>query len=569
MAHESGRLRRPQRVTRLAIACALAAGCADRPIPLPELTADLAGPTNDLGVRDAAVSDLAAADLAVPWLRQIAPLSTSTVTARRPTVSWEGGSQAAQAELCRDRACTQRIGGATTDAKGNRARPDSPLPPGVVFWRVRDGASVTSTWELFVGARDAAVDSSYGTTLDVNGDGLGDVAVAGPLYGFNGLTPGYVYLGAAAGMSSAPAATLTDPAAPGPVWLGMWRLSSAGDLDGDGYGDLVYSSIQNDTPNPTLGGLVHVIYGGAGGLGSARSTLLGAPAGTAQFGHAVAALGDFDGDGYGDLLVTTVNDTPPAFIYYGGAAGLDSGRFARIDNASFSEGFTAVAGDFNGDGLGDFVLSADQDQLGGVQPRGRAFVFYGTAGPPLAPSEIDAPANVLRFSSFLAALDLNGDGYCDLLSAGDPNSDGNVYVYRGGAGGLSAQPAQTLARPSGLPGFASAGDLDGDGRDDLLFGAGSQVGRASVLLSGSAGPLSLSGPGNFGVSLSGANDVDGDGHEDIIVGAPGLPLGRAFIYYGRAGGLAVPDGGRSPLEIDSPPFDGGSGAFGGWVAGKL
>ena len=164
--------------------------------------------------------------------RLVAPLSTAIVTSRRPTLRWvlPPSLDGAHVEICRDRACAIVI--KTVDAAGTRGRPSTDLPTGVVFWRVLGragtvtGSTWSRTWKFAVDARTAAVDASWGTVGDVNGDGYADVVV-----GANGALrntgKAFVYLGSATGLGTAPATALTGPDGDGN--LGS-SIASAGDV---------------------------------------------------------------------------------------------------------------------------------------------------------------------------------------------------------------------------------------------------------------------------------------------------------------------------------------------------
>ncbi|HEX7666816.1 MAG TPA: hypothetical protein VF407_19945, partial [Polyangiaceae bacterium] len=137
--------------------------------------------------RDAAIADdagssnlaEAAVDAGPPPPRLIAPLSTALVTTRRPTLHWSlpAAETDVMLDLCRDRACADPIA-ASVPVTGSTYTPASDLPSGVVFWRARSTVTSVSsaTWEFRVGASSTPIDTSGGTFLDLNGDGLADIA---------------------------------------------------------------------------------------------------------------------------------------------------------------------------------------------------------------------------------------------------------------------------------------------------------------------------------------------------------------------------------------------------------
>ncbi|MBP9826278.1 MAG: FG-GAP repeat protein [Thermoanaerobaculia bacterium] len=130
---------------------------------------------------------------------------------------------------------------ATLDAIGANTRPASDLPTGTVFWRAfgRAGGSAgtvaSATWQFTVGARSAPVDTSWGTTPDVNGDGYADVIVGAPNAN-GGAGRMHVYLGGARPLTTVPAMSL-DGRATGDAF--GTSVASAGDINGDGYADVV------------------------------------------------------------------------------------------------------------------------------------------------------------------------------------------------------------------------------------------------------------------------------------------------------------------------------------------
>lgn len=241
-----------------------------------------------------------------PPPRLLAPLSTSRVTTRRPTLRWAlPPCVAATVDFCLDRACTRPFG-TPAQVTGTSYAPTSDLPTGVVYWRVRlstETTATSATWELTVGARSAPVDSSWGTILDVNGDGYTNLVVGAPeLTGSYGGSV-YVFLGSAHGLARTPAITLAAPGA-GTSWsLFGYGVASAGDVNGDGYSDLVVGA--TDTSGVT--GAAYLYLGGPPGLATTPAVILTDPGGAAgdYFGHSVASAGDLNGDGYADVVVAT------------------------------------------------------------------------------------------------------------------------------------------------------------------------------------------------------------------------------------------------------------------------
>ncbi|MBI5515737.1 MAG: VCBS repeat-containing protein [Deltaproteobacteria bacterium] len=467
---------------------------------------------------------------AAPVPRALAPLSTAAVTSRRPTLRWilPGGATGARVTLCRNRALT--IGClAAIDAVGTSAAPSAELAAGVWFWALASrsgtvtGTVMSPTWEFTVGARTAAIATSWGTTLDVNGDGYADVVVSAV-----GSDTAYVYLGGAGGLGVTPR-TLTGPTSGSSFGN---SVASAGDVNGDGYGDVVVSAVGSGT--------AYVYLGGAGGLGATPRTLTG-PTGTTYFGSNVASAGDVNGDGYADLVLGS-DGTSAAYIYLGGAGGPGATPTTVAGPSAVRFGWSvAGAGDLNGDGYADLVV--------GAYYAGMVYIYLGGAGGLSATATtLTGPTGSSNFGQHLAnAGDLNGDGYADLVVGAPgsmlfPPTEGRVYVYLGGASGLGATPT-TLSSASPDLSFgrvvAGAGDLNGDGYADLVVGSGDlnaayfYLGRASGL---STTSTTVTGPRGFGGAAAGAGDVNGDGYADLIVGG----TNPTHLYFGRASGLSAP-----------------------------
>lgn len=498
--------------------------------------------------------------VALPAPRQVAPLSTATATSRRPTLRWELGPRTtgARIEVCADRACAVVL--QTIDAAGSSGAPATDLPSGIVFWRLFGrsdtdvGLEPSSTWQLHVGVRSASIDASWGTNLDVNGDGFADTVI-----GARGVDSNrgraYVHHGSAAGLVAAPIATLIGPDAAG--FFGE-AIASAGDVNGDGFADVVIGA-----SSAGLGGRAYVYLGGSAGLEDTPSTMLTGPDGSGgEFGFTVASAGDVNGDGFADVVVgapSAASRTGRVHLYLGGPSGLGTAPAATLtgpDGAEGKFGFdVAEAGDVNGDGFADVIVGAPSVSSGA----GRAYLFLGSAtGLAAAPTRtLMGPSGGEFGRAVGSAGDVNGDGYADVVVGAWAVSSyaGALYLYVGSATGLGTSPAQTLTGPDGPNGFfgvdvASADDVNGDGFGDLLvsaWGASSNVGRVHLYVGSASGlgtspRTTLTGPdgGQFGRAMSAA-DINGDGFADAVIGAWAVDAyeGRAYVHLGSAGGLSA------------------------------
>ncbi len=453
--------------------------------------------------------------------RLIAPLSTALTTSRTPTLHWSlaSGTDGAQVQICKDRACSMVL--QTFTATGSSGKPMTMLNAGVYYWRLAgtSGGSVGSTysnpWEFWVGQGSASVDTSWGTTLDVNGDGFADVLV-----GAEGSNTAYLYQGSSSGAPMTPNTTLTGPS--GSMRYGI-SAKSAGDLNGDGFADVI---VGDDMSNK-----VYIYLGSAMGL-STTPTILTGPA-MNQFGFAVSSAGDVNGDGYADVLIGTYT-TNTAYVYLGSASGL-SATPTLLTGAMGSISFgssVASAGDVNGDGFADVIVGG---------PTGASVFLGSSGGVSTTAMPLTVPTGSIQFgSSVSSAGDVNGDGYADIL-VGTFGSN-TAYLFLGSSSGASSS-GTTLSGAGNTFGVnvSSAGDVDGDGFGDVLVGSASN--EANVYFGSSSGLASATSPlvlremgGAFGRNLSGAGDINGDGYADIVVGAYGT--NTAYVYLGTmSGGL--------------------------------
>ncbi|MFN7950594.1 MAG: FG-GAP-like repeat-containing protein [bacterium] len=193
---------------------------------------------------------------------------------------------------------------------------------------------------------------------DVNGDGYDDVLVGEPEYVAAGSQRGRVHLfrGSATGLATTPAQVLTEPGGLVGGYFGS-ALASAGDVNGDGFDDVIVGAFGGESGGG-VAGHAYLFLGSASGLGTTSAWTPNLGGAVTGFGFAVASAGDVNGDGYADVLVGTPLGTPRAFLFLGSAAGLGATP-AWTATGAVGERFghaVASAGDVNGDGFDDVVV---------------------------------------------------------------------------------------------------------------------------------------------------------------------------------------------------------------------
>jgi len=417
------------------------------------------------------------------------------------------------------------------------------------------------------------------TAGDVNGDGFSDLIVGLPFDADDEPLEGrvLVYHGSPAGLSETPswAARGHQPGAE----FGC-SVATAGDVNGDGFSDVIIGAWKFDSTESDTG-RVFVYFGSPEGLASSPAWTFDGDQVGARLGGSVAPAGDVNGDGYADVIVGAANagngePTPGrAYVFHGSPTGLaatpawtaDGGHPGALFGAA-----VATAGDVNGDGFADVIVGSPEHS-NGQAGEGRASVFLGSAVGVLASPVWTAEGNqdgALFGADVSTAGDVNGDGFSDLI-IGSPGYDGEnvdegrVFVYLGVTIGVSGLPAWTSAGDQAGAAHgssvAAAGDVNGDGYCDIAIGARGldthleNVGRVSIHL-GSANGVSDQTAEVFhgdqdqaglGCALAPAGDINGDGFADVVFGGtvqPESPPGAAttWMHYGSATGLAQAPG---------------------------
>ena len=382
-----------------------------------------------------------------------------------------------------------------------------------------------------------------------------------------------------------------------PTYGAGTAISHVGDVDGDGLDDVMTTSSRG----------AHVVFGRPGSA-SIDIDALGADGfrithGTNEYDYTLATgAGDINGDGLADLVVADppyVAGPPAVYVVFGKAdsndvdlQALGSGGFVITSQSPRTEEpwHVAHAGDVDGDGLGDVVLSSSFFATfpGGIDPQffpyvGLSYVIFGRPGTtPVSLDSFGSDGFVVNTESvhqpsqqegsswnLAAAGDVNGDGLGDivmgnaLVDVGALEDAGMSLVIFGKADGATVDIsflgtdgfAILGANTNDWAGFvAGPGDVDGDGRNDLLVGAinAGGTGRAYVVF-GKADPsdvdLAALLDGGFAIEgehansslgiVGGAGDVDCDGLDDVIVGAPHAEIdretsGRAYVVFGKS-----------------------------------
>ncbi|WP_417466237.1 beta strand repeat-containing protein, partial [Kordiimonas sp.] len=507
---------------------------------------------------------------------------------------------------------------------------------------------------------------------DVNGDGFDDLLIGAtealPYFGGSGEGKAYVVFGTNAGFDASLDLSTLD-GSDGFVIHGIndqdftgANVSSAGDINGDGYDDIIIGAYGAD-PNGSYSGQSYIVFGSGDGFAASMNAssldgtngfTISGGASDDRFATFASSAGDINGDGYDDIVFGT--QVGKSYVVYGAEGGFD----AALDLSSLdgTNGFVIVsvnaddgaggpvsaAGDINGDGYGDLLIGAPQADPNG-SGSGSAYLVYGSEAGFGSSFELSSLNGTNGFvingsnngynagASVSAAGDLNGDGFDDILvgaSGADTNASdsGSTYVIFGSPS-IAAVPfhsASTVSFEENATGtvidvqasigfganddgltysiggedagffeiddetgeltFASAPDYEGRADNDgdgiyevtVLASDGGQINGQQTLavtvtddesdnLSGVLNLFSLEASEGFvingvgagdasGISVSGAGDINGDGIEDLIIGARGADIngessGSAYVVFGSDSGFN--------LSLDLSDLDGTNG----------
>ncbi|HEY1911226.1 MAG TPA: FG-GAP-like repeat-containing protein [Vicinamibacterales bacterium] len=373
---------------------------------------------------------------------------------------------------------------------------------------------------------------------DVDGDGVPDIVTSAPTADAGGQDAGRIYV-----YSTRSGALLWSVDGHAGDQLGT-GVEAAGDTNGDGVPDVIASA-------PGAGKAF--IYSGRDGRMLQTMT---AENKADSFGQHASGVGDINHDGYADVIVGAPangahgKNAGRAYVY----SGKDGRLLLTLNGGSAGDGFgSAVAGSTSGS-QSFLIVGAP---AAGAKHAGRTYVYKGLSSTPAFVIDADDTGAALGAMFLSTVGDINHDGVPDIFVSDFSNgakgpSTGRVYVHSGTDGRrLLTLTGETAGEGFGI-GPATAGDVDGDGFDDLIVGAW-QYGETAVsggrayLYSGKDGRLlktyTCRIPGDtFGFDAVGMGDIDGDGTVDFLItsawsGIHGFHSGRMFVI---SSGIPLP-----------------------------
>jgi hypothetical protein len=372
---------------------------------------------------------------------------------------------------------------------------------------------------------------------DVNSDGYDDFLIGAPGNPFGGDSPGKTYLilgnatiaswGKDFNLANAHASFIGENATD----CSGWSVAGAGDVNGDGYDDFLIGAFQYDAVFDSDEGKTYLILGNATisswgknfNLADAHASFIGEGA-SDWSGCSVAGAGNVNGDGYDDFIIGApmADKAGKTYLILGNATIASWGKdfdladahasFAGEDDYDASGRKVAGAGDVNGDGYDDFLIGAPEDSDYG-DTVGQTYLILGNATISSWGKSLNLSAAHASFigenlgdeagHEVAGAGDINGDGYDDLLICAPYHSNGGKYA----------------------------------GKTYLILGKGSGWGMDFNLFAADASFIGENAWDRSGMSVAGAGDVDGDGVDDFLIGAlynseRGTETGQTYLVLG-------------------------------------
>jgi hypothetical protein len=443
-----------------------------------------------------------------------------------------------------------------------------------VYYGSGGGVTEHSDWVGSVEQHNADFGAGVSTAGDVNGDGFSDVIVGASMYDGTLTNSGaaFLYGGGDSGLAQEPVWFVEGE---GETSIFGYRVAGVGDLNGDGYTDVMVGAGFYEGGLGDHQGKVYLYYGSASWPSSSPDWTFTGELAQAYTGMSISAAGDVNGDGFGDVIFNARDyddpyaDAGKVYVFYGSETGIastpDWTKTGSFQDERFGSS-VSTAGDVNGDGFSDVIIGAPAMEAPGGSP-GFAHVYHGSeTGLGTTPDWSGSLGQIDDGYGMCVSTagDVNGDGFDDVIVGapfydrdGYPENTGAVSVYLGSEGGVEpdlhwfAWSDQELA----IMGLAvsTVGDVNGDGFSDIAMSAPrydyphNDEGLAWVKLGSADGIVGfpewsrLGGQPNawFGNVLGTAGDVNGDGFDDLLVGAEnydayGYPgAGAAFVYPGN------------------------------------
>jgi len=393
-----------------------------------------------------------------------------------------------------------------------------------VFYNTGSGLLNFPNWSMGGGQQGAMFGCTVSQLGDVNADGFDDIAVGacdfnlleGSTVTKSKVGAAFVYYGAQtfAAKTTADWSMIGDQV---DARLGS-TVAGVGDLNKDGYTDLIVGAPYYDENSYSNNGKVYLFNGSADGLQSEAGWTASAEINAALFGYSTSSAGDVNGDGWQDVIVGAprpgTTQTPQigyAHVYYNSASGLavtpSWSMTNDLEGAWFGASVTGV-GDVNRDGFDDVLIGAPYTKVnidGLDQPAGCAYLYLGSSNGLMAsPAWVSCGKTVGgKFGASVApAGDINQDSFTDFL-VGEPffsinnEKQGAVYLFFGNPGGARTDYYErTLGNKADTEfgtSVSMAGFINADDRMDVIVGApnykasGIRPGRVMTYFSGIQG----------------------------------------------------------------------------------